>query len=267
MFCVKWDHVHETILERVKEKSASRIQKLEWSLKTIQPGPLISQWRRSTDRVRASLRVPDRGGGSLGPRSQIFWVSSTSLVRCCIPLHPGDEGMAVRRTSLENVILSLQIIGNPWGSVRSRVTRLYVCKTRKHGLNSSIKTLCPFSEGWFRSPSSTEEWWTIGFQKKIHSLQKPNIRPQFVGQCGQSSGVQASLQPCDSQFIFLLALVADHSGTSQMQSPSLGDQMRGWEAVKARESWDGENSPGGTLHWCWVWGVTICPFAESHRLF
>ena len=89
---------------------------------------------------------------------------------------------------MHTCVVSLQIAGNSWGRVGSRVGRLYVWKARQHAFNSSIKTLCPFSEDWFQSPSSTEEWWTLRFQKKIHSLQKPNIRPQFVWGVARAQG-------------------------------------------------------------------------------
>ena len=120
MCSVKWDPLHESVTESVKEKSASRIQNLGWPFKSIQSGPLISQWRSCTDRARLSQSSPILDVRAVGPRCQIIWVSSTWLVCCCIPVHAGEEVMAIRRASLGNVIMSFP--GFPDGSAGEEST-------------------------------------------------------------------------------------------------------------------------------------------------
>ena len=85
MCSVKWDPLHESVTESVKEKSASRIQNLGWPFQCIQSGPLISQWRSCTDRVRTPLsEFPHPGCDSSGAQMP----DNLSLIYvACLLLH------------------------------------------------------------------------------------------------------------------------------------------------------------------------------------
>ena len=109
-------------------------------------------------------------------------------------------GWHMQRRHVLTCVVSLQVTGNSWGSVGSRVGRLYVWKARQHSLNSSIKTLWPFAEDWFQSPNSTGGMHCQISKENIQPT-KAKHRATICPRCGQGSGGQASLQldPCDSQ--------------------------------------------------------------------
>ena len=81
---------------------------------------------------RLSQSSPILDVTAVGPRCQIIWLSSTWLVCCCIPVHAGEEVMAIRRASLGNVLMSFP--GFPDGSAGEES----ICSAGDTGSTGSI---------------------------------------------------------------------------------------------------------------------------------